>query len=465
VGIVGAAGPLVGVLGAIPTALLSMGGALATVKIATMGMDKAFSSLGKAMTGGPKEMAAFNKEIAKLPAPAQNFMRALIALKPAITQLRTAAQGALFPGLTTAVNTLAPMIKSVAVPAVKAFGAALAGLATQGATAIKSLEPQLKSLFTSTGPKLVSTFGQALINLGVAFVNVATAAAPFTQWLADIGLKFSQFLVSITSGEAGAARMQAFFTKTQATLTLFGSILGNIGSILVSVFSAATPLGTSLLTTFDQLTQKTAAWMKSAEGKNALADYFTKLKPNIEIIMGLFGKLALAIIKVGASPELTTMLQTIETKLVPAVQRFSTALSAATKAVGPQIITMAGQFLDVITRLITLSGGSFLTTFVTVLGALANALDFLVHIPGVGEFIALLLSLAGAMKAIKAVGAITGLSKLGRALNQATAGVGAGNAKGAKTALGGLAKGVTGKTQTPATTGTGRVGQAAGEKV
>jgi hypothetical protein len=463
VGIVGAAGPLVGVLGAIPTTLLSLGGALATVKIATMGMDKAFSSLGKAMTGGPKEMAAFNKEIAKLPAPAQNFMRSLIALKPAITQLRTAAQGALFPGLTQAVNILAPMIKSVAVPAVTAFGAALGGLAVQAAKAISGLGPQLTSLFTKTGPALVTTFGQALINLGVAFVNVATAAAPFTQWLADVGLRFSKFLVSITSGEAGAARMQAFFTKTQATLTQFGTILGNIGSILGSVFSAATPMGQALLTQFEQLTTKTAEWMKSAEGKNALADYFAKLQPNVEAILRIFGKLGLAIIKAGASPQLTDMLNTIETKLIPAVEKFSRALSEATKAVGPQIITMAGQFLDILTRLINVGDGSFLSAFVTVLGAFASALEFLVSIPGVGEFIALMLAFAGAMKAIKAVGAITGITKLGRALNQATAGPGAGG-KGAKTLLGGVAKGAAGQTKTPAATGTGRAGQAVGEK-
>jgi phage-related protein len=460
VGIVGAAGPLVGVLGAIPTALLSMGGALATVKIATMGMDKAFSSLGKAMTGGPKEMAAFNKEIAKLPAPAQNFMRSLIALKPAITQLRTAAQGALFPGLTQAVNILAPMIKSVAIPAVTAFGAALGGLATQAAKAISGLGPQLTSLFTNTGPKLVSTFGQALINLGVAFVNVATAAAPFTQWLADIGLRFSEFLVSITSGEAGAARMQAFFTKTQATLTTFGHALAAIGGILGSVFSAATPMGQSLLDKFTALAEKTEEWMKSTEGKNALADYFAKLQPNVEAILRLFGKLSLAIIKAGASPQLTDMLTTIETKLVPAVEKFSKALSDATKAVGPQIITMAGQFLDILTRLINVGDGSFLSAFVTVLGAFASALEFLVSIPGVGEFIALMLAFAGAMKAIKAVGAITGITKLGRALNQAT---GAGG-KGAKTLLGGVAKGAAGQTKTPAATGTGRAGQAVGEK-
>lgn len=407
--------------------------------------------------------------MAKLSPAGVAFVSYLRSLQPLIDNLSKSAQEALFPGLQKALEIIMPMINTVAIPTVKAFGAVLSSLAVEGAADIRSFQDDFLSFGTGDGPKLMDKFGHILLNLAMAVEDVVMAAIPLAQWLADLALKFSQYVRDTTEAARNSGRLADFFNKVKDTLKLLGDILFNVGGILRKVFEGAAPMGKRLLETFRDVTDQTNKYLHTAEGMAAVKKYFDDMEPSVRIIFSLLTKLAKALLGIGASKGTYDLLKLIQDQLVPALSRMTTAFGELSGPLGAKLIDMLSNFADILAKLFG-SGGAGLEGFVTVLDAFSKVLLFIIGIPGMDKLGSWLLAIAGGLTAIKLIGKIPGVGAIGRGLNSLAGG--AANAVTGQTATKGspatftkgLAGGVAGATAAPKT-GTAALGSALGSGV
>lgn len=404
-----------------------------------------------------------NDLLSRMSPEGKAFVAFLESLIPVLDRMSQAAQTALFPGLTEAIKILLPLVDTVAIPTIEAFGRALSNLSINAATRLKGLEKDFKSFGTSDGPQLLEKFGTIVFNLGEAVWHVVMAAIPLTQWLADLGVKFSKYLKD--SAEAGreSGKLADFFDRVKSTLKLLGEILLNVGGILFSVFKGGAPLGQRLLESFRDLTERTDKFLKTAEGTARIKKYFDDMEPSIRIIFRLLGKLAGAILGIGASGLTAKLLKQVEEKLVPAMERLGSAIAQVADKVGSKFIDLLTTFLDIITKLVEAGDGGGFAAFVTVLGIFADALNLILGIPGIAQLGSWLLAIAGGLLAIKVLGKIPGLGAIGRGLNSLAGGAAAARAgdvttgKSPRTFATGFAGGL-GGSDVPARTATARTG-------
>ena len=110
---------------------------------------------------------------------------------------------------------------------------------------------------------------------------------------------------------------------------LFG-LLGNIGSIIGSVFGAGVEAGGGLLGTLKDLTGQAAAFLNSAAGKEALAGFFGLIAQAGQILVGVFQVLSPLLSGIGALfGAMPPALRGSGAALVPVIAQFSAGLGAA----------------------------------------------------------------------------------------------------------------------------------------
>lgn len=434
------------------------------VQDALLRLSEAQADAASSSDGASAAASNLAAALAKLSPEGLALVNLLKSLQPELDRMSKAAQTAFFPGLITAIQTLIPLIDSVAMPSIKAFGEALGWVATTAATEIKSWEQDLVDFGTGAGPQLIREFGQILVNLIGAMEDVGVAAIPMLQWLTSLGLRLSEYWEQEAQAGRADGSLNTYFKTVMSTLELLGNILFNTGGIIKEVFAAASPTGVGLLQDFENLTQRTREWMGTAEGKNRMADYFERIKPNVEIILGLLGDLGMAFIKAGESETLTTMLEAIRDKLAPAIERLFKNINESMKDVGPALIQLFTDILDFFSTLSEQGTSGGIAAFIGVLSAFVQGLNALLDVaPFLAPLITGLMGLVGAMMAIKAVGKLTGLTSIAQALNGKLGGGASGPAKAPQTLMQGLMTGAAGKeTQGPPKTGTARLGMAAG---
>src|SRR5207244_3848208 len=104
---------------------------------------------------------------------------------------------------------------------------------------------------------------------------------------AGVAARFGEMITAM----AGTGQLQQFFAGAFKTLVDLGAILGNIGSILTSVFSASSQ-GATLISTFVLLTGAAAEFLKSAEGTAGLNAIFGTMKTIVDSVLPSFKILA-----------------------------------------------------------------------------------------------------------------------------------------------------------------------------
>jgi hypothetical protein len=370
--------------------------------------------------------------MAKLSPAGVAFVNYLRTLQPLIDGLSKSAQDALFPGLQKALEIISPMINSVAIPAVTAFGKVLGNLAVDGATDLRSFEKDFLDFGTGDGPVLMDKFGHTLLNIAAAIEDVVMAAMPLAQWLADLALKFSQYIRDTTEAARNSGKLAEFFDKVKDTLKLLGDILFNVGGILYKVFQGAAPMGKRLLETFRDVTDQTNKYLHTAEGMAAVKKYFDDMEPSVRIVFSLLTQLAKALLGIGASKGTYDLLKLIQDELVPALSRMAKAFGEISGPLGAKLIDMLTNFADILAKLFH-AGGAGLEGFVTLLDDFSKVLLFIIGIPGMDKLGSWLLAIAGGLTAIKLVGKIPGIGAIGRGLN--TLGGSAANAVTGQTAV------------------------------
>lgn len=366
----GAAAAVVALAGALAQAsgaAISLGGVLGSLGLAAATLKVGFSGVGDAM----KEQSKAQEELARtgeistatqerldaamkgLAPSARALVQQLGAMAPAWEAVTRAVQQNLFAGVSTAIanlgNRYLPILSQQLGKAATTINQTVTSLASFLNTSNRA--SQISTIFSGLN-RILRTLLQPLGVLAAGFLDIFTASLPFAQQLANvlasIGTSFGEWLGRVADGDG-------FQTFMQTAMTLAGQLfqlLGNIGSIIGSVFAAGTAAGGNLLTILRNVTGQFAQFLKSAAGQEALASFFGLIAQAAQVVVGVFRTLQ----------PLLAGISTLFTALRPAIS----SLGATLSGVFGQLATQLGGALTQLAPL--------LSTLVSRLTPLANAL-------------------------------------------------------------------------------------------
>lgn len=412
----GASVALLGILG-------SLGLAIGTIKVASSGLGdalKAQSAAQKELTETGKISEATQKKLDAalkgLAPSARAVVLELGKMAPRWKEVQQAIQEKFFTGLSTVVadlgNRFLPLLN-------QQLGTAATTLNRTTVEVGKYLaswrgSKQVNDIFSQLNG-ILRVLLQPLTVLTRGFLDIFQASLPFALQLATtlstIGTNFGNWLSRIS--ESGA-----FTEFMQTAMTLAGDLfklLGNIGSIIGSVFAAGAETGGGLLQILRDLTGNLATFLKSTEGKADLKAFFDLAAQAGQIVAGIFQTLA----------PLFAGVRSLFQALQPPIKIFgqvlqgvtgvlSKSLGAALTALGPVLGRLISAFGPLVTTI-----GSALNQAILILTPVVLALveGFTNMLPGInavvtalsGVFLSLLGQLAGIfVQLLPVIGQIAG---------------------------------------------------------
>lgn len=368
----GATAAVVALAAALATAsgsAISLAGVLGSLGLAAVALKIGFSGLGDAMDAQSKaqeELARtgeiskatqekLDEALKKLAPSARAVVKQLGAMAPAWQAVQRSIQQRLFAGVSTALANLGNRF----LPVVTRQLGITAGILNTTALAFgrflntSTRAQQFSDIFGRLNSILQTLLAPATAISG-AFLNVFQASLPFAQQLATVlqglTLQFAGFLnQAVNSG--------AFTTFMETAMTLAGNLfqlLGNIGSIIGSVFSAGTAAGGNLLTILRDVTGQFAQFLKSAEGQSALASFFGLIGQAAQVLVGIFRTLQPLLSGISSLfTDLQGPIRTLGTALTGAIGQIANTLGAILTQLGPVI----GQLVTAFAPLVTIIGG------------------------------------------------------------------------------------------------------------
>jgi hypothetical protein len=385
------AGSLVSLVGLAPVAvgaLAGLGAVSQTVKLGSIGMADAF----KALADG--KMDKFAEAVAEMSTQGKAFAQTLVQLKGPFDDFRRGLQDKLFDGFSTQIKALAgtylPSLKSgMGGVATQLNGLAkdFVGFATS-ATSVRDVDV----IFRNTSAA-VQAARPGVINLASAFRDVAVVGTSMLPQLAtgwtNATARFADFIAKAKD----SGQLQQWIQGGIDTLRTLGSIAGNVGSILGSVFVAAKASGADFLTTLDTVTAKLAELLRSSTGQSSLAAFFRESRAAIDALMPGVEALATGVLKLIASFSTSGGLSA-----------FASTLSQVAQTIAP-LLPMLGQLAGSVLRDLANGASVAATALSPIVGLVTGILGVLGPLP------ALILASVVAFKALGGASALlAGLS-------------------------------------------------------
>ncbi len=376
-------------------------------------LSKALRDAGRAAAdagaGGAGGIDKLAEALEGLSPAAQRFA-AFIAntVRPELDRLRNAAQEALLPPLQTALSRVLPLFDPV-IAIVTATGVALGDLALRAADLV--MAPEFVADIESLGEAnvgIISTLGQALLDLADGARHVVIEAIPLAQHLAGLVALWAANTRETFASARETGALAGFFRETRDIAGLLFSALGDLAGTIANVGTAAYDTGKSILTdlvgALDQFEERTG----SIAGQEGLTSFFESIREPMEAIGSLVGAVAegLGRLFVNLGPQITPVVEALENQFLPAlVELFD---------------KMDGEFLLALVNLGTKLVG-FIDTFFTstpaltlFVGALAGLLDVAVRlIDAMGPFGT---AVVNVLAFLSGVGLVAGILKVAGAL-------------------------------------------------
>ena len=277
------------------------------------------TKIADAQAGAAKQTDVFAESLKKLTPEAQAVVRQLLAMQPLLDKLRATAQRGLMPGVLSLlrdVTKLFPTLNTFVGRAAESFGDFFERVG-DGLTSPTGMRG-LRKLLDSTNR--VMDYGlDAAYNLGVTLGNIAVAAAPLTEWLAETVEGWTDTWRAMTSGEAGQRRLTDFFTQAQDTASTLGRILGNLAGALYGVGTATADLGRDGLAAFEDLTQRWEEFTNSVEGQNQIKAWADEARPVLKELGALLTALLTGIMAIGQNIDVAGLVRQLREDLLPVV--------------------------------------------------------------------------------------------------------------------------------------------------
>lgn len=331
--------PAAGLIAAGPAVILGYQAALGGLKLALAGVGDAFTA---GLTGSAEE---FNDAIESLSPAAQAAAREVRALKPAFDDLKSTVQDSFFEqiegDITRTANALAGPLKS-----------GLSGIATewgnaaQGALSYVQSAQGVSNVTSILGASEAAVGGLAETTRGLTagFLQVAaTVSDAFGERFGAAISGAGESLGSFLQNAAGSGQAVAWVEGALAVFQQLGAIIGNVGSILGSVFGQAAAAGGGLLANIEMLTGQLADFLKSAEGTAILESIFSLLA-GVSGVLGAALGAVLTVVK-AVAPAFTQIVNAI-TPVLPVIANLISQLASG---LAPVVAQVAAVIADVLT--------------------------------------------------------------------------------------------------------------------
>lgn len=355
----GASAAVVALAAALSTAsgsAIALGGVLGSLGLAAATLKIGFSGVGDAMTAQSKaqqELATTGKvstatqekldaALKNLAPSAATVVKQLGAMAPAWQAVTRSIQERLFAGVGAELANLGNRF----LPVLSRQLTITAGILNTTALAFgrflntSTRADQFANIFGRLNSILQTLLAPATAIAG-AFLNIFQASLPFAQQLAttlaNLTGRFAQFLnAAVASG--------GFNTFMQTAIALAGDLfglLGNLSSIIGTVFGAGTAAGGGLLQILRDLTGQAAIFLKSAAGQSALASFFGLISQAGAVLSGIFSTLSPLLAGVSALfAAMSPALQAVGRAIQPVILALSTQLGASLAQLAPLLATL-----------------------------------------------------------------------------------------------------------------------------
>jgi hypothetical protein len=272
-------------------ALLPAAGLAGAVAITSLVM--AFKGFGDAVSDDPKKAA---EALAKLAPEAREAAVAVRGLAGDWGKVQQQVQNTAFKGIAEDLKSLS----SSYLPAASTELVRFAGGFNEAAQGVAKF---------LTAPSVVRDVAGALEDAGTGATNATGAVEPLVRAIVDLASEGSTRLPRLGQAVTDVAEKFADWIDQAResgqlgewidggirSLQQLGSIAGNVGSSLMSVFKASKDSGADLLSTLDGLTGKLSAFLASAQGQNALKSLFTDIRDAVDAATPGVEKLVTAI--------------------------------------------------------------------------------------------------------------------------------------------------------------------------
>lgn len=270
-------------------AAVSLGGVLAAAGLgagvsvlASRGLTDAFEAQAKAQeelsrTGlvSAATQADLKASMDALAPSAREIVTEVQALAPAWSAMQNAVQGRFFEGLAASMRSVSdavlPTLTERFTQTAAVIGGALGRFAEFASSAdfVERLNGVLGSL-NSVLDALLPGVGQIADALFIIFQDGLVGAVDMAQAFTDLTTRFNDFIHAATD----SGFLPAFFERANSVAGTLVDILGNLGSILLTVFGQGAPVGQVLLETVERLTGSLADFLHTAEALSGLEAFF-----------------------------------------------------------------------------------------------------------------------------------------------------------------------------------------------
>jgi hypothetical protein len=296
----------------------------------------------------------------------------------------------------------------------------LGGLGEEIAQSARSAETfgAVRAIFSSTRLSL-NNLRDAVFPVTAAMSSLITATAPFLPGLASGFADLAQRVAVFVDTAAQSGRISAAFQAAMSTLRDLGGIALNVGSILGSVFRAASVGSGSLLGNLRALTGQVAAFLRSAQGSAALTTVFSTLAtlgnalrtslaavlPAVARSLAIIGPVLAGL--AGPAAQLVVA-------LAPLLPYFTSLAAIVLRTLTPAIAALAGWMTQHATTVRVL--GTAVAGLVIGMRLLAVAERAQIAIAGLAKSVTLAWAIATGTAGTAAAGASIGVRLLGAAI-------------------------------------------------
>ncbi len=406
--------------------------------------------------GGGGGIDEFQRALDKLSPSARAFVLALIAMEAQWTKLQQTVQEAFFSKIIGQVGDLNKLFPVLTDLLSKAAGAA--GNVTSRFIAMITSSKWLADLgiIAENNVGLIEAMGDALLYIIDGLKEIAIAAAPFAQALADGFKKGADNFRDLVASARRDGSLAEWLDTVLGRMQQWWRVIKNIGATIFNFSAAAAPFGQWLT---DGLEAMTESWRRASEEARRTGSpwqqYLEDIKPLLTEVRALFGDFFSWFARTSADPEnikaFTDIIATIRNDLGPALSRIFDILSKS--GVGQDLVNAIVSIVEALATFLENGGVDGIKAFWNVIAGLADAFRaFIGVIPA--PILSLLSSTFGALAALTFVGlsqvlglliklaSSSGLSKL-LGLLPGLGGLGgiAGGAAGGGVAAGGAAAG------------------------
>lgn len=195
---------------------------------------------------------------------------------------------------------------------------------------VKNSLLDLSHAFAQLAPALIG----AGVNLMIAFLHVAVAAAPF---VVDIAQAFERWTQSFLQSLGPAGQLSNIVGGLVGQLKSWFDLASALGGLMVTIFSAGAGTGQGLVNTLTDIVNKWNDWLNTKDGQAAMKQFFSDSADLVKALFSALGPLVGAVGKlvIDLMPTFTTVIKA----LTPEMNLLAGVISAVASAINTKLVS------------------------------------------------------------------------------------------------------------------------------